>query len=36
MIKMRKIIVRVLKCLICFLTGGFANKKKDGGEDAAC
>lgn len=35
MIKMRRIIIRVLKCLICFLTGGCANKK-NGGDNAAC
>lgn len=35
MIKMRRIIIRVLKCLICFLTGGYANKK-NGGDNAAC
>lgn len=32
---MRKIIIRILKCLICFLTGGFANKKK-GGDNETC
>lgn len=32
---MRRIIIRVLKCLIRFLTGGFANKK-NGGDNAAC
>lgn len=32
---MRRIIIRVLKCLICFLTDGFANKKNGGG-NAAC
>lgn len=35
MIKMRKIIIRVLKCLICFLTGGYSNKK-NGGNNEAC
>ncbi len=35
MIKMKNVIIRLLKCLICFLTGGFANKKNGGG-DAAC
>lgn len=32
---MKNVIIRLLKCLICFLTGGFANKKNGGG-DAAC
>ena len=35
MIKMKRIVIRILKCLICFLTGGFANKK-NGGDNAAC
>ena len=35
MIKMKRIVIRILKCLICFFTGGFANKK-NGGDNAAC
>ena len=37
---MKRIVIRILKCLICFLTGGFANNgfanKKNGGDNAAC
>lgn len=35
MIKMKNIIVRILKCVICFLTGGFANRR-NGGDNASC
>lgn len=35
MLKVKSIIVRILKCVICFLTGGFANRK-NGGSDEAC
>lgn len=35
MIKMKRVIIRVLKCLICLLTGGFRNKG-NGGENETC
>lgn len=35
MIKMKNVIIRLLKCLICFLSGGFRHKG-NGGDNAAC
>lgn len=35
MSKMKRVIIRVLKCLICLLTGGFRNKG-NGGENETC
>ena len=32
----KRIVVRILKCLLCIFTGGFRDKGKGGGNEASC
>lgn len=34
--EVKEVILRLLKCIVCFLTGGFANRRKGGRKDEAC
>lgn len=33
MTKFSKLIIRILKCVICFLTGGYKDKGNGGGDE---
>lgn len=36
MMKVKNIVIRILKCLLCIFTGGFRDKGKGGGNEASC